>query len=495
MRSLRRALPLLLSACGGGESAPGAPARPVAPAHPGAPTDAGSVADTGPLVDTGSLADAKPPAKGNGTSKEELAPAVLPPPPADVSNRYADDLRAAALGQQLFHDPGFSGALIDLDTDGGPDALGARGETGKVACAGCHEAEHAFLDTRSAFKQISLGTGWTHRRTPTLFDVAQARVIMWGGRHSTLHSQVFGPIESPLEMNSSRLFVAERIAQKYAAEYEAVFGAGALAPLSDPARFPPLTPATTGCRLTQSVDHPRLEPPNPLYECHGMPGDGADYDSMTTADQEIVTRIVINMGKAVAAFERRLGCGPGRFDDWVHGNDGALTPEEKAGFDVFVGKGECVSCHKGPYFSDQAFHNVGLADGTTRAGIHNGNDRGAALDLVTASNDPLGVLGKFSDGNDGRLPADVGPEYEGAFRTPMLRCVGGRPSFMHSGLLLSLEDVVAFFDRGGDPAGSYLGTSVLHPLGLTDDEKTNLVAFLRALDGPGPSAELLAVPQ
>jgi cytochrome c peroxidase len=66
---------------------------------------------------------------------------------------------------------------------------------------------------------------------------------------------------------------------------------------------------------------------------------------------------------------------------------------------------------------------------------------------------------------------------------------------MHSGLLLKLEDVVAFFDRGGDPAGSYLGESVLHPLGLSDDEKANLVAFLKALEGPGPSVELLAVPK
>jgi cytochrome c peroxidase len=66
---------------------------------------------------------------------------------------------------------------------------------------------------------------------------------------------------------------------------------------------------------------------------------------------------------------------------------------------------------------------------------------------------------------------------------------------MHSGLLLELEDVVAFFDRGGDPAGTYLGTSELHPLGLTDDEKANLIAFLRALEGPGPAAALIQVPK
>jgi len=436
------------------------------------------------------------PSNGDGTSKDELSPKVLPRPPVDVSNRYADHPGAAALGQRLFHDASFSGALLDLDADGGPDSLGVRGDSGKVSCAGCHEAEHGFLDTRSVFKQISLGTGWTHRRTPSLLDVGQAKVIMWGGRHSTLQSQVFGPLESPLEMNSSRLFVAERIAREYTAEYEAVFGTGSLASLTDTARFPPLDPTTTGCHLTEPVDHPRLEPPDAVYACHGVPGDGAEYDSMAPADQDLVTRVVINMGKAIAAFERRLDCGPGRFDAWVHGDAAALTVEEQAGFDVFIGKGRCVTCHRGPYFSDQQFHNVGLADATTRAGIFNGNDRGAALDLVRAANDPLGVTGHYSDGDDGRLLAHVspGPEQEGAFRTPTLRCVSSRPSFMHSGLLRTLADVVAFFDRGGDPRGSYLGDSVLSPLGLTDQEKADLVSFLKTLDGPGPSAELLAIP-
>ena len=100
--------------------------------------------------------------------------------------------------------------------------------------------------------------------------MGQAKLIMWGGRHSTLHAQVFGPLESPLEMNSSRLFVAERVARDYAAEYEAVFGTGSLAPLTDTGRFPPLGPTTTGCRLTEPVDHPgssRRTPPTSVTAC------------------------------------------------------------------------------------------------------------------------------------------------------------------------------------------------------------------------------------
>jgi cytochrome c peroxidase len=311
--------------------------------------------------------------------------------------------------------------------------------------------------------------------------VGQAKIVMWGGRHSTLYAQVFGPIENPVEMNSSRLFVAQQIAALYRDEYEAVFGAGALAPLADEARFPRLTPQTTGCTLTSAMDHPRASPPDPLYACHGMPGDGAEYDAMAPQDQDFVTRVVVNMGKAVAAYERTLTCGPGRFDAWAHGDAAALTAEEAHGFELFVGQGKCSTCHSGPYFSDQRFHALGLAEGPTRAGILNADDHGALRDLQAAKDDPLAITGSYSDGDDGRLPATLDASLEGAFRTPTLRCVGGRPSFMHSGLLRTLEEVVAFHDRGGDPAGSYAGTSELVPLGLTSEEQTDLVAFLRAL--------------
>jgi hypothetical protein len=65
---------------------------------------------------------------------------------------------------------------------------------------------------------------------------------------------------------------------------------------------------------------------------------------------------------------------------------------------------------------------------------------------------------------------------------------------MHTAQLASLEQVVAFFDRGGDPAGGYPGTSELHALGLSDRERADLVAFLGALVGPGPGADLLVAP-
>jgi cytochrome c peroxidase len=203
---------------------------------------------------------------------------------------------------------------------------------------------------------------------------------------------------------------------------------------------------------------------------------------------------VVNAGKAIGAYERLLDCGPGRFDAWAHGDAGALDESEQRGYALFVGKAGCVGCHSGPYLSDQQFHNVGLAEGITKVSILNDNDRGAAADLLLAAADPLAVTGSYSDGDDGRLPTEIGPAYEGAFRTPTLRCLSKRPTFMHSGLLHSLEEVVAFFDRGGDAPGSHQGTSVLEPLGLSEQERADLVAFLLSLEGPGPAAELLEAP-
>jgi len=110
-----------------------------------------------------------------------------------------------------------------------------------------------------------------------------------------------------------------------------------------------------------------------------------------------------------------------------------------------------------------------------------------------AAMDPLNSVGAFSDGNDGRLPATVGPEYDGAFKTPRLRCVSKRPSFMHTGQILSLDDVLAFFGRGGDGYG-YPGKNELTAVNLTVRERSDLVAFLKTLDGPGPAAALLGPP-
>jgi cytochrome c peroxidase len=424
----------------------------------------------------------------------ELSPPTLPAPPPDVSNRFADNPTAAAFGHKLFFDPEFSGALLDSDNIGDSHSLGRMGDTGKVACAGCHIPAATFLDNRSTRAQVSLAAAWGRRRTRHLLDVGQAKIIMWDGRHDALYNQPFQPIESVIEMNSSRLFAAQQIYAHHRPEYEAIFGPIPV-PLDDSKRFPQLDPSTTGCR--------KLSGTNEGIDCHGMPGDNAEFDHLSPADQDEVTRIVVNMGKALGAYERRLTCGQSRFDLWMHGQQDALNPAEQRGAALFVGQREdgtvivgCNACHTGPFFTDQTFHNVGLAPvGVGPAGSFlDLDDHGAKEGLNLVLSDPLNVRGKFSDGDDGRLPrSGPGGNADGAFRTPSLRCASRRPTFMHTGQLFTLEDVVAFFDRGGSRSG-YPGTSENFPRNFTAQERADLAAFIRALDGPGPDAQLVASP-
>jgi cytochrome c peroxidase len=414
---------------------------------------------------------------------ETLSPGQMPPPPPDATNRWADDAAAAEFGQRLFFDTGMSGRLLDGDNDGSKNALGMQGETGKVACSGCHVPESGFSDTRSLRQQVSLAAGWGLRRTPSLLDVGQSRMLMWDGRHDALFNQVFGPIESQVEMNASRLYAAQQIFARHREEYERIFGP--MPPLDDAERFPPLAADEAGCGKLDA----KLGCTAPM---RGAPGDGAEYDGLDEADQKLVTETVVNLGKALGAYQRLLTCGSSRFDAWVGGDESALTHAEQRGAALFIGKGRCIDCHSGPYLSDEKFHNVGVKPELVATVFIDANDAGASAGLEKLLADPLSAKGEFSDGYDERHPPQS-PDLVGAFRTPRLRCVSTRPSFMHTGHMTSLDAVVAFFNRGGEPVG-YPGKNELQRLDLDPRERADLVAFLGALSGPGPDESLLSAP-
>jgi cytochrome c peroxidase len=409
--------------------------------------------------------------------KARLATLVLAkdaPLPADRSNALADDPRAAALGQKFFFDTRFSGPLLDAANDGTSGTLGKKGEAGKVACAGCHQPLNgAFADRRSPRGQLSLGSSWTHRKAPSLLNVAQMRFLMWDGRRDSSFSQVFSPLESPLEFNSSRLFLAQQVYRLYRTEYEALFGP--MPALLD--AFPVLAPADAGCAAL---------PKDPVHEKCTKAGH----------DDDGVMRVVVNFGKAIQAFTRKLTCGRSRFDDWMDGDAKALTADEQGGAVLFVGKGTCSMCHTGPFLTDREFHNLGLGGEIVPfTGVSTIDDPGAAPALAELLQDPLNSKGRFSDGYDGRLdslPGDLST-LTGSFHTPGLRCVSRRPSFMHNGKYRSLEDMVDSFSQGTSPSG-FVGTSENYPRNFTNTERSQLIAFLRSLDGAGPDAELQTAP-
>ncbi|HEV8549562.1 MAG TPA: cytochrome c peroxidase [Polyangiaceae bacterium] len=408
------------------------------------------------------------------------------PEPADPSNLFADDPAAQRFGQRLFYEKAFSGALLEGDNDGTSVTLGQRGESGRVSCAGCHVPTTGFVDTRSPHRQVSLAAQWTLRKTPTLLEVGFAPLYNWDGRRDAIWNQALGVMESNREFNSARLFVAEQLFRLYRDPYETVFEA--MPPFDDAGRFPQLSGDTAGCVEVST-------PQGSTFRCRGVPGDGADYDGMAPGDQKLVTVAAVNATKALDAYVRRLRCGPGRFDAWLDGDANALSASERRGAALFVGSAGCATCHSGPRLTDGQFHNVGLSPAVVAVAILDDDDHGAATGVAAALEDPMSTAGEFSDGDREALPPSAGPELEGAFRTPTLRCSASHPSFMHTGQLKDLAQVVAFFNRGGDPAGHYPGNNELTPLGLGSREQADLVAFLGTLVGPGPDPSLIGAPE
>jgi cytochrome c peroxidase len=191
---------------------------------------------------------------------------------------------------------------------------------------------------------------------------------------------------------------------------------------------------------------------------------GADVD-------EAAARVGLSrdeLSRALASFVRSLLVGGSRFDRFINGDRDALTEEEQAGLRVFRTRGRCAFCHSGPTFTDEEFHNTGVAwSPATTVG-----------DTASARFDPAGL---FLD--EGRWLVTAREADRGAFKTPTLREVGRTAPYMHDGSLATLEAVVDFYDGGGRPNPNL--DADIRPIGLRPDEKRALVAFLRALGGPG----------
>lgn len=379
----------------------------------------------------------------------------IPELPKDTTNRFADDERAARLGQKLFFDATYSGPLA-VGNDGSNGAVGAMGESGKLSCASCHSGP-ALDDRRSQPGKVSLGAGLLPRNALPLVNSSHYRWVNWAGRFSAQWELPLAVAENAANMNSSRLRIAHVVFDKYRADYEAIFGALDPALGADAMRFPP-------------SGKPKAD---------AMSADGP-WEMMAMADRDVVLGVAINFGKALEAYMRKLTSRGSRFDDFVGGKAQALSADEVAGLRVFLGKGKCASCHKGPRFTDDDFHNIGSSISAM--------DTGRAADGPSLFNSATNSASKWSDdAAEGMkrlagLSAMLPPETQGRFRTPSLRNVSRTAPYMHAGQLPTLEAVVDYYDKGGEQPLAGTKDAMLGPLGLTAQEKANLVAFLRALD-------------
>jgi cytochrome c peroxidase len=303
---------------------------------------------------------------------------------------------------------------------------------GKVSCATCHIPNREFQDGTPLAK----GVGTTARRTMPVAGTAYAPFLFWDGRKDSLWAQALGPLESPVEHGGTREQYARVVAASYRKEYEELFG-----PLPD----------------------------------------------LSRDERLAATAIYVNIGKSIAAYERRVQYGPSRFDRYVdallkngRAPQNVLTADETAGLRLFIGKANCTQCHNGPLFTNNEFHNTGVPAGTPPEPDHG---RMAGARGVIA--DEFNCKSKWSDAKPGQCSeldfiAVDSHELERAFKVPSLRNVADRAPYMHAGQLGTLSDVVAHYNRA--PAAA-AGHTELKPLNLNATEVRQLTAFLRTLSG------------
>lgn len=256
---------------------------------------------------------------------------------------------------------------------------------GTVACASCHDPAHGFATSDARAIGIKGQVG--RRNAPSLLNRAYGTSFFWDGRETTLEAQALKPIEDALELGSSVVAVVKKLDadDDYRARFQATFGDGVTA---------------------------------------------------------------VNLGRALAAFERTLLSGNSKIDRFRLGEVANLSAEERQGLWLFESKGGCWRCHAGANMTDEAFHNTGVSWGKQ------------PLDL-------------------GRFEWSRQEDDRGKFRTPSLRGVADTAPYMHDGSLATLADVVEFYNKGGGKNPQL--DPLMAPLGFSKDDVQNLVAFLKAL--------------
>jgi cytochrome c peroxidase len=265
-----------------------------------------------------------------------------------------------------------------------------------ISCASCHNPGFGWSDGLPTARGDGMKS--LPRNSPTIVNTAFNPIQMWDGRKPTLEAQALGPMESGSEMNQDP------------AEVAAELGA-----------------------IPAYVE---------MFE-KAYPGEGITPKTLA---------------KAIASFERTVVSGDAPFDRWRRGELHAMSEDARQGFALFTGKANCAACHSGWNFTDNSFHNLGLASG-----------------------DP------------GRYAVKPLKTMQGAFKTPTLREIAFTAPYMHNGSYATLREVIDHYDRGGDQRDNL--SPEMKPLGLSEAEKAQLEAFMLALSSEMPPVELPILPQ
>jgi len=293
----------------------------------------------------------------------------------------------------------------------------------KESCATCHEPEKGFTDQLPT--SMGIHNQFGKRNAPTIINATFNILQFWDGREPNLEEQARRPILNPIEMGMpDEKTVVDKL--KAAPEYQKAF----------------------------------ME----------VFGHAPNYADMT---------------RALAAYERTQVAFDSPFDKFMEGDDKALTDAEKHGWVLFNGKGRCVSCHGvnpvQPMFSDNRFHNIGVS-------AHNKDfvelaRKGLQIILEGGSAEQIDELAIQTDMSElGRFLITKQPHDIGAFRTMGLRNLLVTEPYFHDGSQATLWDTIDHYNKGG-VQNPYLDGGIV-PLGLSEPEIDDLVAFLKSLTSP-----------
>ena len=256
-----------------------------------------------------------------------------------------------------------------------------------ISCASCHVPQLGWSDGLKTGKGFKGTT--LERATPTIINTGYNSIQMWDGRAARLEDQAMGPMEATAEMNMDTV------------------------------------------RLFKWLNS------NPGYKAAFNKAYPGEKINQTT------------LSKAVATYERTIVSNNSRFDKWVKGDKKAINKSEINGFKLFVGKANCSTCHSAANFTDNGFHNLGLAS----FGEKN-------PDLGRYTQKPIRLM-------------------KGAFKTPTLREIEHTAPYFHDGSAKTLMDVVEHYNRGGEVKTNL--SPNMKELNLSKQEKSDLVAFMKTL--------------
>jgi len=295
---------------------------------------------------------------------------------------------------------------------------------GKVSCDHCHAPDKGFTDQLPTSMGIHAQFG--QRNAPSILNALFNVTQFWDGRSPTLEAQIEGPVTNPVEMgmkSTDDAVAAIKATPEYRKQFQEVFG--------------------------HDVNFPDIE-------------------------------------RAIAAYERTQLAFDSPFDKFMAGDQGAISDSAKRGWSIFNGKGRCTSCHgwnpTQPLFTDQKFHNIGVS-------AHNANFvplARKALDVLGKTGGGSEAIDKLAIGSDmsglGRFLVTKQPHDIGGFRTMSLRNLLVTQPYFHDGSQATLWDTIDHYNKGG-VQNPYLDGGIV-PLGLTESEEDDLVAFLASLTSP-----------